>query len=211
MIDYEDPPYGSYDLIDDTDPGWRRAHPDAKGVTRVAGGLFTTTFTVGSDMSSGSLGEEQALEKMIADYNASGNPGRFTLKREGADRFAVVGIGIRDSSGNDEAVAPVLDTRISLPLQERDVVQAMKLISQAVSEKSSYRVEPGNAPTNLAIQTKVKVGGSNLNARELLAQVAAATRLRTIWLLLYDADNGCFFMNMEIATQTASHASGPRR
>lgn len=115
VVDYEDPPYESYDLVDNTDPGWRRAHPDAKGVTRVAGGLFTTTFSVRSDMSSGSSGEEQVLEKVVADYNASGNPGRFIVKREGADRFAIVGIGIRDSNGSDKAVPPVLDTRISLP------------------------------------------------------------------------------------------------
>jgi len=39
IVAYEDPPYDSQDLVDDTDPGWRVAHPDAKGVTRVAGGL----------------------------------------------------------------------------------------------------------------------------------------------------------------------------
>jgi len=208
VVDYEDPPYESYDLVDNTDPGWRRAQPDAKGVTRVAGGRFTTTFSLGTDMSSGSPDEEQVLEKVVADYNASGNPGRFMVKREGADRFAIVGIGIRDSKGNYKAVPPVLDTRISLPPQEHDVVQAMKLISQALSEKSKHRVEPGNAPTNLAAQTRMTVGGDNLTARELFAQVAAATRLRTIWLLLWDADAGCYFINMDIAME-ADHGPGP--
>lgn len=82
----------------------------------------------------------------------------------------------------------------------------MKLISQAVSEKSKYRVEPGNAPTNLAAQTRMTVGGDNLTARELFAQVAAATRLRTIWLLLYDADAGCYFINMDIAMEVMAPA-----
>jgi hypothetical protein len=204
-VDYEEPPYESYDLVDNTDPGWRGAHPTAKGVTRIAGGLFTATFYAGSDMSSGSPDEERALEKVVADYNASGNPGRFMLKAEGADRLSIVGIGIRDSSGNERTVTPILDTRISLPLQEHDVVEAMKLISQAVSEKSPYKVEPGNAPTNLSIQTRMRVGGDNLTARELFAQVAAATRLRTIWLLLWDADAHCYFMNMDIAMEATSH------
>ena len=167
-VDYEDPPYEPYDLVDDTDPGWRKTHPTAKGATRVAGGLFTATFNAESDMSSGSPDEERALQKVVADYNASGNPGQFMLKVEGPDRLAVVGIAIKDSSGNEKAVAPILDTRISLPLQEHDVPEAIKLISQAVSEKSPYKVEFGNAPTNLAIQTRMKVGGDDLTARELL-------------------------------------------
>jgi hypothetical protein len=160
-------------------------------------------------MSSGSPNEERALQKIVADYNASGNPGQFMLKVEGPDRFAIVGIAIKDSSGNQKTVTPVLDTRISLPVQEGDVVDAMKRISKTLSEKSPYKVEPGNAPTNLAIQTRMKVGGDNLTVRELLAQVAAATRLRTIWLLLWDADANCYFMNMDIATQATSHGPGP--
>ena len=208
-VDYEEPPYESYDLVDVTDPGWRRAHPDAKGVTGLAGGLFTATFNAGSDMSSGSPDEERALQKVVADYNASGNPGQFMLKVEGPGRFAIVGIAIKDSSGNQIAVPPVLDTRISFPLQERSVVDAMKLISKALSEKSPYKVEFGNAPNNLAIQTRMKVGGDNLTARELFAQISAATRLRTIWLLLWDANEHCYFINMDIATQATSHSPGP--
>jgi hypothetical protein len=40
-VDFEDPPYRShFDLVDDTDPVWRAIHPNAKGVTRVSGGVF---------------------------------------------------------------------------------------------------------------------------------------------------------------------------
>ena len=38
-VDFEDPPYESaYDLVDSTDPQWRKEHPTAKGVRRIAGG-----------------------------------------------------------------------------------------------------------------------------------------------------------------------------
>ena len=44
-IDFEDPPYHSkYDLVDDTAPEWRAAHPTAKGVTVIAGDGFQTQF-----------------------------------------------------------------------------------------------------------------------------------------------------------------------
>jgi hypothetical protein len=44
-IDFEDPPYYSkYDLVDDTVPQWRAAHPNTKGVTVIAGDTFQTQF-----------------------------------------------------------------------------------------------------------------------------------------------------------------------
>jgi hypothetical protein len=44
-IDFEDPAYYSkYDLVDDTAPQWRDAHPIARGVTVIAGGTFQTQF-----------------------------------------------------------------------------------------------------------------------------------------------------------------------
>lgn len=199
-VDYEDPPYESQDLADNTDPRWRIAHPQARGVTRVGGGLFATRFDLAKDMRSGSPEEERVLGKVVADYNASGNPGRFMLKKEGVDRFAIVGTGIRDSSGNARPVTPVLDGQVSLPPQERTVIDTIKLVSQAISAKSSYKVDIGTVPVNLAFQTSVKVGGDNVSGRALLAQIAATTRFPLVWKLLFDADAQCYFINMEIAT-----------
>lgn len=56
-VDFEDPPYRShFDLVDDTDPAWRANHPNAKGVTRVSGGLFQSNFPEPSDLPPASAG-----------------------------------------------------------------------------------------------------------------------------------------------------------
>ena len=201
IVDYEDPPYGSHDLVDDTDLGWREAHPNAKGVTRVAGGAFATDFSLGSDMNTLPPDRERVLNKVLADYEGSGNPGEFILKKESADRYAVVGVGVKDSNGSEKKVAPILDNRIALPLQERTVGGTLELILRALSEKSGYNVVLGSAPINLILQTKVKLGGDERPARELLSQLATATRFPMVWRLLYDADLGWYFMNLEIATE----------
>jgi len=208
IVDYEDPPYGSNELVDDTDPDWRKTHPEANGVTRVAGGLFITTFSSGDDMSSGSLDEKRALDKVVADYEASANPGRFTLKTENDNRFSIVGVGAKGDSGDEKAVAPVLDSRISLPVQERTVSDSIHLILRVVSEKSEYKVLLGSAPLNLVLQTKTKIGGENLPARQLLAQAASATRFPLVWALLYDADTHCYFMNFDVAMEATGDGSG---
>src|ERR1700752_3192138 len=80
-IDFEDPPYSSnFDLVDDTDPTWRANHPNAKGVTRVSGGLFQSNFPEPSAISDNA--EEQVLQKLVSDYYSSGNPGKFRVRRE---------------------------------------------------------------------------------------------------------------------------------
>jgi hypothetical protein len=208
MVDYEDPPYDANYLVDDTNPSWRKAHPEANGVTRVAGGLFTTTFIPGSDMSSGSFDEKRTLDKVVADYEASANPGRFRLRGESAGRFAIVGVGSKGNTGEEKAVAPILDSRISLPVQERSVSDTIQLILQTVSEESEHKVLLGSAPVNLVLQARGKIGGENLPARQLLAQIASATRFPMVWRLLYDADSHCYFMNFEIAMDTTGDASG---
>jgi hypothetical protein len=73
IVDFEDPQYRShFDLVDDTDPTWRANHPNAKGMVRVSGGLFQSTFPEPSTISENV--EEKVLQKLVADYNASGNP-----------------------------------------------------------------------------------------------------------------------------------------
>lgn len=205
VIDYEDPMYTPSDLVDDTDPTWRADHPHEKGVTRVAGGAFRAEFPMGNGMRIGSSDEEGVLEKIIADYRASGNPGEFTLRKEGDNRFAVVGVHKTRGIANDDA--PVLDSIIDLPLRERNVAEALEEIVRAVSQKIGVTVEAGEGPINLMVQTTLKMGGGQRPAREFLTQLASASRFPTVWRLLYDADVGMYFLSLRIATQSAKDGS----
>ena len=74
---------------------------------RVSGGLFQSNFPEPSNISSNSA-EEQVLQKLVSDYNASGNPGRFVVRKEAEGRYAVVGVSRRDDAGRDEEVHVLL-------------------------------------------------------------------------------------------------------
>jgi len=194
IVDYEDPPYGASDLIDDTDAKWRKAHPDAKGVTRVAGGAFRAKLTLADDMSSGSGGEQGVLHDLVAEYNASGNPGRFELRRESPKRFSAVGTG----AGNGD-VTPILDTVITIPVEERTTIETIRLVLRAISAKSGYKVDVGTGPIN-TVMTSSKIGGQERPAREILSKLASATPLALVWAFLYDADNAMYFFNLDVAS-----------
>ncbi|MGO9575573.1 MAG: hypothetical protein ACLPTQ_14745 [Terriglobales bacterium] len=203
IVDYEDPSYGPNDLVDDTDAKWRKAHPDAKGVTRVAGGAFRVDLTLADDISSGSNGEQFLLHDLITQYNESGNRGRFELRRETPKRFSVVGIGAANGD-----VKPLLDTVITIPAEERTTIDSIRLVLRAISEKSGCKVEDGTGPIN-TLTASSKIGGQERPAREILSKLASATPLPLVWILLYDADNAMYFFNLDVATVLTGDSTRP--
>jgi membrane protein implicated in regulation of membrane protease activity len=195
-VDYEDPPYQSkYDLVDDTAPEWRKAHPNEKGVVGVAGGAFHTAFLVNPNDTSIAQ-EERILDTVVADYNRSGNPGRFIVKNEGDGRFAVVGVKVSGDWGRDQAVSPVLDTRVTLRTETRSAHLTVKAILNAVSAEAPVKLVPGMMNPNSTSQAKVTVGGQNIPARELLAQVLSGVEDKMYWHLYYDADDRTYFLHL---------------
>lgn len=201
-VDYEDPIYGEAELVDNTDPRWQSEHPGARGVTRVAGGVFLTTFTFPKEQGDTHLQQEAAvLNKIVQAYNETRNPGKFEVKNENKDRLAIVGISDTRGDGKNKPFTPVLDARIALPAGEYIVADAITRILQLVSQTTGQTIAPGWWPANIVIQTKFKADGREQTARQLLSQICSSTRLPLVWRLLYDGDTGNYFFSLSIVTQ----------
>lgn len=221
-VDFEDPPYqGHFDLVDDTDPKWRADHPTAKGATRVAGGLFQSNFPEPSTISSGNA-EEQVLQKLVSDYNASGNPGKFVVRKEAEGRYAVVGVSRRNDAGKDEAVDVLLDTPISIPVQQRDARATLRLIVDTLSAQTGVKVYLGTVglSSDPLQDVELTTGGSNIPARTLLLQALDDVSVWTpprggqffrgllVWNLLFDADRNDYRLGLSSATKAETDANG---
>jgi hypothetical protein len=189
VVDFEDPPYFSkYDLVDDTDANWRATHPTAKGVTAIAGNTFQRQFPENPNAPSSPAEEQHILETVVSDYNASTNPGRFSVVNEGDGRFAIVGISVKGDNGQDQPVNPILDTLISIPTDTRDAYSAIETILNALTAKTGTKVAPFMVPRNALARSQVTVGGRNIPARVLLLQTLSAAKLKLYWHLYYDHD-----------------------
>src|SRR5579864_9163059 len=80
-VNWEQAPcYSHLDLVDDTAPEWRNAHPESKGVTRPAGGTFRSVFPEITESSVANA--KEALEQIVSDYNATDNLGKYALRAE---------------------------------------------------------------------------------------------------------------------------------
>lgn len=207
-VSFESAPfYSKYDLVDDTGPKWRAAHPNARGVNRVAGGRFASTFTEFPDMSQTGA-EEATLEKIVADYNTSGNPGRYAVQKLDAGIYDIVPVSVKDESGKDAAVQPFLDTLISVPIEQRSVYDTVELILGQLSAKTGKKAIMLGIPINVFFNSVVTVGGENMQARTLLLNAFAATNRPLIWDLGYDSNVSTYLLNASVSLRTVKGSSG---
>ena len=211
-VDYEDPPYANEpDLVDITDPNWRAAHPGALGARGIAGGAFRSQFKEDATTAT-SGGEEAALRSIVSDYNSSGNPGKFTVRREGSERLAIVGSSVKNEAGQDLDVPAILDTLISLPAAQRSALECLTAIASELSIKSGKTVHLGMAPLNLLDQKQVTVGGSGAKARDLLVEMLDATGRPLYWRLLFDPVNkDTFFLNIDLVVRAQRDTYGRKQ
>jgi hypothetical protein len=216
-IDYEEPPYQShYDLVDVTDPKWRAGHPNEKGATGPAGGLFQSSFSEPPSIRTENA-EEQVLEKLVTDYNSSGNPGKFAVRKETYGKYAVIGVSRRDETGKDEAVSALLDTPISIPVQQRDARATLQLIADTLSATSRVNVKLGTIglSSDPLQEATFTIGGANVPARTLLLQSLEDVSATSphfggifVWNFLFDADTNAYWLRLRSATKTGTDAIG---
>lgn len=217
IVDFEDPLYQShFDLVDATDPKWRASHPNGKGATRVSGGLFQSSFPEPSSVTSDNA-EEQVLQKLVADYNASGNPGKFVVRKETDGRYAVIGVSRKDETGKDETVNALLDTPISIPVQQRDATATLQLIVDTLTANSGVKIYLGTIglSSDPLQDATLTIGGTNIPARTLLLQAlddvsTTSPHFRGIfvWNFLFDADTNAYWLRLRTATKTETDTNG---
>jgi len=181
IVDYEDPPYQSqFDLVDDTDPAWKKNHPDDHAV-RVAGGFFQSHFPEPSTISSGDA-KLQILQKLVDDYNASANPGKFAVRKS--------------SCSSSSLASPTVSASPSVPIfSSSQSGKDLSLCSEAsarysiigISRKDSagrnHPVQPLlDIPINIPLQTRDATATFRLLADTISAASGVKVYLSTIGL-----------------------------
>ncbi len=206
-VNWEQAPCNShFDLADDTAPDWRDAHPGQKGVTRPAGTSFTSSFP---EVRRASEDEENTLTKIIEDYNATENPGKYILRREAQAPFTIVGTRVRDEDGTLREVSPLLDTRINLSRQTRTASDTVEQILLALSSATGKKIIIMSLPENILRSTEVTMGSDDAApARQLLQQALDSTRRLIEYDLGYDPDGPVYILNVYLAGRAEDDGHG---
>lgn len=209
QINWESAPgYSRFDVVDDTVPKWRAAHPAEKGVTRPAGGVFEAAFP---EPDSDPDGERIALAKLIEQYNATANPGRYVLRIDSDGQLTVVGTQVRNEEGAFQEVTPLLDTPIALATARRSVDETINSILGAIESVTGKKIIVADLSPSLFINTEVTVGGETAPARKLLKRALAATKRPIQYDLCYNADMPAYILTTSLAAREEENGTGARK
>jgi hypothetical protein len=211
QINWESAPgYSHFDLVDATDQKWRAAHPGEKGATRPAGGLFTATFAEPKEASDPGA-ERDALARLIDEYNATDNPGKYVLRVDADGQFTVVGTRIRDETGVLQEIQPLLDTPVTLVKAQRNVYDTVESILGALRSVTGKKVLFAVASSSLFINTQVSMGGERVPARDLLKQALASTKRPLQYDLCLNSDAPVYLLSVSLTMREQSNGLGGRK
>jgi hypothetical protein len=104
--------------------------------------------------------------------------------------------GRKNKLGAREEQGSILDAAITLPDQERDVVETLEAICKAVADATHTPVYMGTIPWNLFRGNRSAQSVFNATARDALTGTLAATARRFSWQLLYDPGLEEYFLNI---------------
>jgi hypothetical protein len=127
---------------------------------------------------------QRTLANLFQAHTDAGNTGTFRVV-PGPDMMHVVPVSSRGAAGTVVAVTPVLDSAISVSLQNTNGLQALRIFSEAVSMASGQTVLTATIPTNLFLNTPITLDETEGIAREILIDILAQIPVRLSWKLLY--------------------------
>jgi hypothetical protein len=189
VIDYEDPRYSSQlDIVER--PGVNGMH-----LSLPAGGAFSADVPAG-DPTTEPPPEDKTLQAILDAYDQSKNPGRFGLRKNEDGSFALVGIGAADEKGKIAVQEAALDLAITIPTAQRSATATLNLILEKLAAQSHGHFTLGVTPRRLLDYTDVKVGGTKVQARMLLASALQATGHTMYWHLLFDPGSKGYFLDI---------------
>lgn len=156
--------------------------------------------------------EKGVLERIVSDYNKSGNPGRFIVQRQADGSYAVIGVESEGKSGAEISRSPILNTHISLEKTQRSAQNTLTLILSSLSEKSGNVVGLAGLPRfNSLHQSTVDIGGRNLLGRDLLMQLFQEMGVKMVWDLWYEPNLHDFGLIIQTAVRVITNAFGGRQ
>jgi hypothetical protein len=140
--------------------------------------------------------EEKILQTLVDAYNGSENPGRFEVRKTKQGSFYLVGTQAKNTQGKLVPQKPVLDTTISLLSSQHTATDTVNLIAKKIAEQRAVKITLGVSPRNILDNTKVKVGGTKVPARELVSQVLSQLNGNFYWRLLFDPNSKGYVLDL---------------
>jgi hypothetical protein len=203
VVTYEDPRYVYWEDIQDVTERVRQNA--SRGDPRILvpkGGPLHVTYEFNVD-SKQPVSYADVLGAIVEAARVNPSGGRFAVRQDG-EMFHVIPTQVRDISGKWVQQTSILDTSISLYVEEQDYYQLIKAILAEVSKANSVKIllnAAQFAPT-FARHTG-RVNATNQRARDVLMTALHAMSNRFAYRLLYDPGVKYYALNVHLAAEPA--------
>jgi len=111
-----------------------------------------------------------AVQDLVNQYNASGNPGRFAVNSDG--EYLHVAQTARMVNGEFERFEPVTETVLAWNPITETCQQVLGNLFAALRQQRSITVVEGAVPMGALLMTHCRAEGKSVSARQILAAVA---------------------------------------
>jgi hypothetical protein len=206
LVDYEDPIYQeATESVVQHNLQWDTLHPGVP--SRVpAGTTFSSTYPEDSQTPASTTQRQVILAKIVSDYNASANPGRFELRVAGPGRINIVGYSRHAPAGRGTP----LDSLVTIKTGTRGAVDALQELADALTKTTGIKVVVGAVPWNLLVPARVSTKAERILARSLLTDIADSANVPLMWDFLYDFDTRSYFLSLRPRSRLVTDAAGKR-
>ena len=196
VITYEDPQYTNADDLTDVAASVRKdyskfASGAAPKLMVPKTGDLTLHLSASSSISSGDL--SALLTELVRGQQSRGRGGHFRVDQDG-DAFHIVPTEVRDRTGNWSPHSSLLDTPISLPVQQRTERELYRAIAAQISSTAhvsmDVAVNGGFAMGFARPEPVTNIGATTEPARRVLMRALQIHPTKRTWALLHAPESG---------------------
>lgn len=180
LVTYEDPPYEYAGDIEDVTAAVRKDGDLSKRVFAPRSGPLVFSYPIPAG--AGTDVREAAVRALADTYNSANDGARFQVVAL-QQYLHIVPTMSRNAAGVLEGRRSLLDVSVSMPAQEKTLMEAVTDLLQRLSESNGVQVGVGSVPINLMLQTKTSTQADNENARAVLQRFLSASDRQLSWHL----------------------------
>jgi hypothetical protein len=151
-----------------------------------------------------------SIVRQLAQNGSTGDHGAHFRVEQDGDDFHIIPSEVRDAKGNWVAYTPLFDTRISIPMKERSMLDTVQAVCDALGAANHVSVRLLVYPLNTLHYTNSTVGASDEAARSVLTRALTGLDRKLTWRVFYDIPMNSYLLSI-LFVQDRTKLATPRQ
>jgi ABC-type uncharacterized transport system permease subunit len=135
-----------------------------------------------------------AAHSVLSAYRNAGGRGVYNVVQQNT-RVDVVPVQVLAANGSMRDITPVMSRPVTFPNATRTLPETVKLIADALTSQSGFKVIPLNLPGQLLEQ--VEIGASGESGADVIENLGASLNRTVSFQCLYEPNEKTYYLNLK--------------